>query len=128
MSSKPVGSIGWIDLSVADAAPLRDFYGAVVGWKSSGFDMGGYVDFVMSSPGSGEAVAGICHARGGNATLPPVWLIYIVVADLDQSLAKVRELGGEVISPVREYGAEGRYAFFRDPSGAAAALFESTAH
>lgn len=28
----PVGAIGWFDLAVPDAAPVRDFYAGVVGW------------------------------------------------------------------------------------------------
>ena len=37
------GSISWFDLTVPDARPVRDFYAAVVGWKSTGFNMGGII-------------------------------------------------------------------------------------
>ena len=37
----------------------------------------------MIPPGAAQPVSGICHARGSNADLPPVWLIYITVADLE---------------------------------------------
>jgi hypothetical protein len=33
--------------------------------------MGTHNDFNMLRPGSGKPVAGICHARGPNANLPP---------------------------------------------------------
>ena len=52
------------------AGEVRGIYEAVVGWKSSGLDMGGYSDYVMSLPRGGRTVAGICHARGSNADLP----------------------------------------------------------
>jgi predicted enzyme related to lactoylglutathione lyase len=120
----PVGSIGWFDLTVPDAVAVRDFYTAVTGWTAAGLDMGGYEDFVMSRP-DGDAVAGICHARGGNAGLPPQWLLYIIVADLDASLAQCLERGGEVITGPKGAGPGKRYAVIRDPAGAAAALFES---
>jgi predicted enzyme related to lactoylglutathione lyase len=77
----PVGSIGWFDLTVPDAIAVRDFYGAVTGWTWTGLDMGGYEDYCMNQPGDGTTVAGICHARGGNASVPPQWLPYIIVAD-----------------------------------------------
>ena len=121
----PVGSIGWFDLTVPDAAGLRDFYAAVTGWTAAGLDMGGYEDYVMSKPGDGGAVAGICHARGGNVGLPTQWLLYIIVADLDASLARCAELGGEVITGPKGAGPGKRYAVIRDPAGAVAALFES---
>lgn len=54
--------------------------------------MGGYSDFNMMPEGPDMPVAGICHARGTNAALPPQWLRYIVVADLDASVQRCTEL------------------------------------
>ena len=60
----PIGSVGWIDLTVPDAAAVRDFYQAVVGWTVSPVKMGDYDDFCMNPPSTGQPVAGVCHARG----------------------------------------------------------------
>ena len=119
-----IGRVGWMDLTVPDAAKVKDFYQNVVGWKSTGFDMGGYEDFCMNLPKNGETVAGVCYARGGNAGLPPVWLIYITVADLDESLRQCIAGGGKVLRDPRNYAGQGRYAIIEDPAGAAAALFQ----
>lgn len=122
--NKPaVGSITWMDLTVQPAVKVRDFYKAVVGWKSANVDMGGYSDFCMNQPADGKTVAGVCHARGENANLPPQWLIYINVANLKRSLAACRRRGGKVVCPVRKLGG-GKMAVIRDPAGAVAALFE----
>lgn len=128
MSDAPrpeVGSAGWIDLTIPEAGALREFYSAVVGWTSEGLDMKGYQDYVMSEPGSGKPTAGICHARGANAGLPPVWLVYFTVADLEASLAAVTARGGAVLRPPTNAGGQGRYAVIRDPAGAVAALYQS---
>ena len=123
--SKPeVGSIGWVDLTVPNAEEVRDFYARVVGWKFQALDMGGYSDFVMSTPGSGEGKAGVCHARGGNAGLPPVWLVYLIVEDLDASASRCVELGGQVLMPARKAG-DGRFCVIQDPAGAVAALYQA---
>lgn len=119
-----VGTIGWMDLTVDNAEEVRDFYASVVGWKASDVEMGGYRDFMMSLP-DGTPEAGICHARGENAALPPQWLIYIIVADLDASLEECKARGGELIAGPRQYGEDGRYAVIRDPAGAPAALFQT---
>lgn len=119
-----IGSITWADLTVENAERLRDFYSAVVGWTSSGVDMGGYSDFNMNDPETGTPLAGVCHARGGNAELPPVWLIYVNVEDIERSVARCVELGGQVISGPKGVGGQGRYCVIRDPAGAALALFE----
>ena len=71
---------------------------------------------------STTATAGICHAIGSNADLPPQWLIYIVVEDADASARKVEVLGGEVIAGPRDMGG-GRFCVIRDPIGAVCALF-----
>ncbi len=118
----PIGSIAWRDLTVKNATKLRDFYARIVGWKFSSVDMGGYSDFCMQAPASGETVAGICHARGSNAGLPAQWLIYIIVDDVDRSAAKCRKLGGKVLVKPRPM-AGGRFCVIRDPAGAVCALY-----
>jgi uncharacterized protein len=90
------GSITWADLTVEEADKIRDFYQAVTGWTSTPLSMGAYSDFLMND-GGGEAVAGICHGRGPNADLPPVWLVYITVDDLDHSLQECQRLGGALL-------------------------------
>lgn len=116
-----VGSVTWRDLTVKDAEAVKDFYSKVVGWKSSPVDMGGCNDFNMNLPSSGETVAGICHARGPNAKLPPQWLIYITVADVDESAKRCVELGGKIIDGPRAM-CEYRFCVIEDPAGAVAAL------
>lgn len=119
-----IGSIAWTDLTVGAAEFVRDFYQAVVGWNSSEVEMGGYSDFSMNMPRSGRTVAGICHARGPNAGLPAQWLIYLIVQDLDRSVARCVELGGQVIAGPKSMGTQGRYCVIRDPAGAVAALYQ----
>ena len=123
MAVGQVGAIVWHDLTVTNAAEVRDFYQAVVGWEATPVDMGDYVDFGMGAPGSDEGGAGICHARGMNADIPPQWLVYITVADLDESIARCKQLGGEVVAGPRGL-AEGRFCVVRDPAGAVCALFQ----
>lgn len=120
---KEPGEVVWLDLTVERADEVRDFYAAVVGWRPEGVDMGGYEDFNMLAPESGRPAAGVCFRRGQNAAVPPGWMVYLRVADLDAALAQVEARGGEVLSPVR--GGDGpRYAMIRDPSGATCALAE----
>jgi predicted enzyme related to lactoylglutathione lyase len=122
-TKKPkIGAIIWTDLTVKKAAKLCDFYRDVTGWKSSEVAMGDYNDFSMNAA-DGKTVAGICHARGENAKLPPQWLIYINVADIDGSVKRAVDLGGKLITEIREMGG-GRMCVIRDPAGAVAALFE----
>jgi predicted enzyme related to lactoylglutathione lyase len=117
------GSIAWRDLTVPDAEALRDFYSLVVGWQAAPVEMQGYSDFIMMPPGSADPVAGICHTRGSNADLPPQWLLYIVVENVDRSAASCVALGGAVVAAPRPLSG-GRFCVIRDPAGAVCALYE----
>jgi hypothetical protein len=116
------GTIGWMDLTVPDATALRDFYQAVAGWTAGEVDMGGYADYTMHAPG-GQMVAGVCHARGPNAALPPQWLMYITVPDVDTAVARCTERGGRVLLGPKAAGPS-RYCVIQDPAGAAVALYQ----
>lgn len=122
---QPVGRIAWLDLTVADASATSDFYRQVVGWsvQNSVLEDGDeqYHDYTMLGA-DGNPVAGICHARGHNLGLPPVWLIYLPVGDLAESLRRVSEEGGRIVQTMQ--GTEGAlgYAVIQDPVGAFFAL------
>ena len=122
--AKKPGTIGWIDLTVENADAVREFYEAVAGWKASGIDMGGYSDYAMVPPGADDAVAGVCHARGPNTGLPPQWLIYITVADVDESIRECEQRGGKVIAGPKKMG-DGKYCVIQDPAGAMAGLIDT---
>lgn len=117
------GKIGWIDMTVDDAPKVRDFYKAVVGWGSEEVSMGEYADYSMTTS-DGQAVAGICHARGSNAELPAGWLIYITVKDVEDSASTCIAHGGEVLVAPTGLGG-GRFCVIRDPAGSVAALYQS---
>lgn len=122
MSGSSAGSLGWHDLTVADAAAVRDWYSSVLGWRAIAIPMDGYDDYAMCPPGSDDPVAGICHARGPNTGIPPVWLIYTTVPDIDAALAAASR-GGKVVCPVREVMG-GRMAVVQDPAGAVMGLWQ----
>jgi len=117
----PPGSIAWQDLTVPNASEIRDFYCQVVGWTFTDHDMGDYADYNINLSDGGQTVAGICHARGSNAGIPPQWLVYIVVDDVGQSAQKCVELGGKLIDGPREMGGQS-FCVIQDPAGAVAAL------
>ena len=114
------GTIVWHDLTVANADAVRDFYREVVGWTPEAVDMGGYSDWSMATP-SGETVAGVCHARGVNAKVPPQWLVYVQVADLDAAMERCVALGGRIVDGPRSMGKQ-RFVWIQDPAGAFMAL------
>jgi predicted enzyme related to lactoylglutathione lyase len=119
-----VGRIAWLDLTVPDASTTQDFYRQVVGWSVQDVVMEDagerYYDYSMLAE-DGTPAAGVCHARGGNLGLPPVWIIYLPVGDLAESLRRVPEEGGKIIKAMPP-GDDGGYAVIQDPVGVYVAL------
>ncbi|WP_197019164.1 VOC family protein [Thioalkalivibrio sp. HK1] len=124
------GHIAWLDLTVPDADAAVDFYKNVTGWTVEAIEMqdagGRYADYFLVG-GDGNPTAGICHARGVNIDLPPVWLIYLPVGDLTESLNRVEEEGGAIIHSTSGEDGGHTYAVIRDPAGAYLALMPAPA-
>lgn len=118
MEQKKNGSVVWIDLTVPDATKVSQFYSKVIGWDIVGLNMGDYEDYCMNDPESGETMAGICHTRGVNASLPAQWLPYMTVESIDESLKAVNENGGKMLGDKRSDGKGGYYCLIQDPAGA----------
>lgn len=116
-----IGKVGWVDLTVQDAEKVRDFYAQVIGWTIEEVGMGGYSDYSMVPPGGKEPAAGICHARGMNAKVPPQWLVYVPVANLTASVAACKKLGGKVLDGPRDMGGQ-MFCAIQDPAGAVMGL------
>ena len=116
-----IGKFVWHDLTVDNAEQVKDFYSKVIGWKATDHSMGEFNDYDIHLPESDGIVAGICHARGSNANLPPQWLIYVTVEDVNRSAELCKESGGKVIDGPRKMG-EYNFCVIQDPAGAVIAL------
>lgn len=129
-AEEDVGHIAWIGLTVSDAKAASDFYRQVVGWSMQEVEAR---DFAMADPDAtytdydccgedGEPAARICHARGVNLDMPTVWMLHLPVGDLDESLRRVGEEGGVVISGTFDEDGGYAHAVIQDPVGAYVAL------
>ena len=118
------GKILWSDLTVSNAEQVRDFYSSVVGWTYEEHNMGECEDFAMKLPNTNDTVAAICHAKGSNANMPPVWMMYVTVENLAKSLEECANKGGKTIDGPRKIG-DADFAVIQDPAGAMIALIES---
>lgn len=123
MENAKLGEIAWLDLTVQDAAGIRDFYQDVIGWNVEEVPMGDYVDYSMFSKASGQPASGICHARGFNADIPPMWLPYFLVVDVELSAKAVQKLGGTLCTDIKSMGSD-KFVVIKDPAGAACALYQ----
>ncbi len=118
---KPIaGSMMFADLTVPHASLVKEFYQAVLGWEIEGVPMkdgeAAYEDY-MTKDAEGNPVGGVCHARGVNLGIPPVWMLYMHVEDPQQSMDACERMGGEIVRVVKNKEGNIHYAMLRDPQG-----------
>jgi predicted enzyme related to lactoylglutathione lyase len=116
-----VGHFVWDELYVKDPAAAAKFYGKIFGWtgkvgegdpmqywhwQNAGKDIGGMMKLPMPD-------------------VPPHWLGYVAVTDVDASHAKVSSLGGTTIMKPMDIEKVGKFSIEKDPTGAVFALFRS---
>ncbi|HEY2574599.1 MAG TPA: VOC family protein [Verrucomicrobiaceae bacterium] len=113
MCSKP-GDVHWNELQTSDAAGAKAFYTGLFGWTTEPFPGGGMDYTILCNNGKG--FGGIMQSPHPGA--PTQWVGYIVVEDVDATVAKVERLGGKVCAPPFDIPQVGRIAIVQDPQGA----------
>lgn len=116
------GDWNWFELYVAHPNASAHFYRSVFGFAVA--------PDVNSDPKTHVVLSSDGVARGGIAPLPPgedaapSWLGVIRVADLDQTLAKVPALGGEVLVAPHSAEQGSRFAIIMDSTGGTVGLVQ----
>jgi predicted enzyme related to lactoylglutathione lyase len=116
------GTPSWVELSAPDTDAAAAFYGDLMGWSATEpgpvEETGGYRMFQQGD----QRVAGLMgHMREGQ---PTIWATYVSVADADDTAAKVKDAGGNVMVEPMDVMDIGRMAFFVDPTGAAFGVWQ----
>jgi uncharacterized protein len=114
------GLFCWDELHTKDPDAAAKWYGQLLGWTSK-VSEGPHKYLHVAVDGSD--IGGIMALPMPN--IPPNWLAYIAIADVDAGAAKVTALGGKVIVPPQSIEKVGKFAIVQDPTGATFSLFRS---
>jgi predicted enzyme related to lactoylglutathione lyase len=115
-----VGEFSWNELLTSDEAGATKFYSKVFGWRTGDFPGGGMKYTLWKNHGQG--VGGLM--KRPSEDIPPPWLGYVTVADVDATARKAAEAGGRVLMEPFDVPTVGRIAVFQDPQGAALGIFQ----
>ena len=119
------GALAMNELATRDLDAAARFYGAVFDWSFEPLEIEGKVRYGFFKLG-GRTVAGLLPMGDAfPAEIPPHWVPYFGVEDLDASVEKVRGLGARVLAgptPVPQ----GRFVALRDPHGAVLSIWQGS--
>jgi uncharacterized protein len=119
------GTPCWVDLGVADFGRAQAFYTGLFGWdiEPGPPETGGYAMCLKD----GRAAAGI-GPKMGPPEVPSAWVTYIATDDADQTAARIRSAGGQVMAEPFDVMDVGRMAIAVDPAGAVFGIWQAREH
>lgn len=85
-------TISWIDLAATDLEAALEFYCGLMGWTTFNDGQTPYHIFLKD----GNAVAGAMPITEEMAGMPPMWSVYIQVANIEAMTDKAKSAGGSV--------------------------------
>lgn len=129
MTSYEPGTPSWVDMATTDAEGARSFYTGLFGWETEDMPAGESGTYTMCSL-HGKPVAAFYEMdeKMRERGVPPMWLTYISVADVEASSGKAKDAGGQLHADPFAVGESGRMALVQDPTGAMFALWEAREH
>lgn len=119
---KPLpGTFCWNELWASDAARGLAFYEKLIGYRGNAMDMGEHGTYQVLMAGEVPR-GGVMQAPPG---VPPKWLPYVQVSDVDGVIAKAKAGGAAVVLEPSDVPEVGRLAIFVDPMGASLGVIKS---
>lgn len=124
--ARPLGTPTWIDYTANGLGPSLTFYERLAGWSIA--DQGETYGHYHLASGSAGEVAGLMDTTGmpcpGGGEIPTAWDVYLAVENVDETLAKARVAGAEVVVEAMDVPGRGRTAMILGPDGAPIGLWE----
>ena len=117
------GTLCWADLSTPDTKRATDFYSGLFGWQltTDPKDPSGYLHIKNGE----HFIGGVPPAAYRQPGVPPHWLAYFLVDDVDASASKAKQMGANLYLPPMSMEGVGRFSVIADPQGAVFAIFKS---
>lgn len=116
-----VGSLTWFECGTSDMSKAESFYTELFGWGTQ--PMGSEPLYTIFTRGE-EQEAGLYELAGEMASIPPNWTVYFLVADVQGSTDKAKQLGGNIIVEPQDIPGFGKFSLITDPQGAAFGIYQ----
>ncbi|MGA3090783.1 MAG: VOC family protein [Terriglobales bacterium] len=117
------GTLCWADLSTPDARRASDFYSALFRWQIAADpkDKSGYLHIKNGE----QFIGGVPPSAHRQPGVPPHWMAYFQVDEVDATAKHAKEMGARVLLPPTTMEGVGRMSVIADPEGAVFSIFKS---
>jgi len=115
------GTIGWRELMSPKPQESERFYGELFGWSIKTVPFGP-TQYRLINAGE-KQIAGIMQFD--KPGIPPHWVSYVTVADVDASAKAAKDAGGTIANAPMDIPDVGRFSVLLDPFGAVSVAFKS---
>lgn len=117
------GTLCWADLSTPDPERAKAFYSSLFGWQltTGEKDTSGYLHIKNGE----HFIGGVPPTAYRQPGVPPHWLAYFQVDDVDAAANKAKAMGAKLLMPPMTMEDVGRWSVIADPQGAVFAIFKS---
>ena len=113
-----VGEASWHELTTTDAEAAMKFYSEVFGWQPSEvMDMGEMGKYRMFNRPVGM-LGGMMNRPPQMSNVPPYWMIYFLVPDINAAAERVKANGGQILNGPMEVPGGDQIVNAQDPQGA----------
>jgi len=121
------GRFCWSELATSDTEAATKFYSDFFEWKTEAHSMGGGHGVYTMLSLNGQDVGGLYELMPEQKShgVPPHWLSYVGVTDVDASTEKARALGGTCVLDPLDIMDKGRMSVIQDPTGSVFALWQA---
>ena len=116
------GQFSWNELATTDPAAAKQFYTEMFGWQTQDLPMPQFTYTVVTAKGEESGQGGIMPIPPNAQGMPPAWIGYVTVDDVDASAKQAEKLGGKVLLQPTDIPNVGRFSVLQDPQGAAIAI------
>ncbi len=120
---RKAGFVSWHELNTTDYQAAWKFYSELFGWKNTssmdmGPELGAYWMFGLDSQNTMGGMSNVAKQH----KMPPHWLYYVSVDDIDATMASIKQNGGKILNGPMEVPGGDKIAQFMDPQGAMFAI------
>lgn len=126
VTTKIVSTVGWVEMAATKLDDAAKFYSEIFEWSGELMNQDSPMPYSIMKAGN-ATVAGIYELTGEmkERGIPPHWLMYIIVEDVDETVKLIEKNKGKILQPAFDVDGVGRMAVVQDPAEAVFAIWSA---